>query len=411
MLARFWVLMMSFHRFLPVLRAWIMAFAVFALLLLNVLRSQAAETGVVPKASIVTEYFVTVESAEPRRDCTYLHNVINLARKSPTTTRCELASDTSGIAMARASARFKYRFAYERQRDGGARLAVENWARADETDFERLSWNVSPSSRDSEAEPGGSHVNELAVQKIAENIFDYERNERRIKDVVLAKGVQAESSRVAIDQEGRYVDRRTGQAIGLETAYEKFSSEGPRQRSYLTAAIEVAATLGLGAIWYWVQADLNAQDWDYTLESMWRKKFLSTEGYRFDNNTMWLNSPGHPISGAFFYLFGRTSGFSSLESFLIGFAASALWEYVVEYREAVSINDMIFTPVGGFAIGEAMYQHERHRGRARAHGLQLLHESRLCGLLPAIPRAVRVGRPSRLQLLRRTCNRLPASHP
>lgn len=43
MLARLWILMMSFHRLLPALRAWVMALAVVAMLLASALRSQAAE--------------------------------------------------------------------------------------------------------------------------------------------------------------------------------------------------------------------------------------------------------------------------------------------------------------------------------------------------------------------------------
>lgn len=70
MLARLWILMMSFHRLLPALRAWVMALAVVAMLLVSALRSQAADAGVEPKASVPTELFVTVESPDPRRDCT-----------------------------------------------------------------------------------------------------------------------------------------------------------------------------------------------------------------------------------------------------------------------------------------------------------------------------------------------------
>jgi hypothetical protein len=44
------------------------------------------------------------------------------------------------------------------------------------------------------------------------------------------------------------------------------------------------------------------------------------------------------------------------QSFLFSLGGSAVWEYLVEFKEIVSINDMIHTPLGGFTMGESLFQ-------------------------------------------------------
>src|SRR5690606_5776352 len=61
-------------------------------------------------------------------------------------------------------------------------------------------------------------------------------------------------------------------------------------------------------------------------------------------------------AGYLYYAGTRSNGFTALESFLFSFTGSLLWEYLAEFREKVSINDVLVTPVGGAIMGEVMYR-------------------------------------------------------
>ena len=107
---------------------------------------------------------------------------------------------------------------------------------------------------------------------------------------------------------------------------------------------------------YWVKYTRWIEDWQYELT--WRdqkKRFFSLEAYRFDSNPFAVNWT-HILSGAIYYQLSRTNYLNLLESFLFNFCASSYWEYLVEWREILSVNDNIFTGIGGFPLGECWYQ-------------------------------------------------------
>jgi hypothetical protein len=121
------------------------------------------------------------------------------------------------------------------------------------------------------------------------------------------------------------------------------------------ALLETALALGGGIIWYRTDGHSNAKDWDYDWSwSTWKKRVITFEAVRFDDNAFRINALVHPLDGTGIYLIARGNRLSPLPSFLLTLAESTIWEFVVEYREVVSINDMIFTPVTGLAIGEPM---------------------------------------------------------
>jgi hypothetical protein len=109
-------------------------------------------------------------------------------------------------------------------------------------------------------------------------------------------------------------------------------------------------------LWYWNTASHQAVDWtlDWNWPS-WRAK-LTFEKVRFDTNPIYVNAIRHPIAGVLDYHIARTSGLGMLGSTVLAFVAGVAWEYVVEYREDPSINDMIFNANGGVAIGEPLWQ-------------------------------------------------------
>jgi hypothetical protein len=110
---------------------------------------------------------------------------------------------------------------------------------------------------------------------------------------------------------------------------------------------------------YWIRQDVMKEDWEYHLN--WadqKRRFLFLDGTRFDSNTFQFNW-SHSMAGAMYYNYARVNRLNVLESTLFSFGASYFWEFIVEFKEVVSINDVIGTPMGGPSIGEALYHVSR----------------------------------------------------
>ena len=125
-----------------------------------------------------------------------------------------------------------------------------------------------------------------------------------------------------------------------------------RQPHYLRAGAEMIVLIGLGTVYYWSDPLANEVDWDDP--SMSSK--LSGSSVRFDTNLTSTNVILHPAAGATFYGFSRVNGLSPYAAFAYAATSAVAWEYVLEWREKVSVNDMIFTPVGGAALGEFLFR-------------------------------------------------------
>jgi hypothetical protein len=116
--------------------------------------------------------------------------------------------------------------------------------------------------------------------------------------------------------------------------------------------IESALGLGLGTTWYFLDQKTNRPDWD---NPEFRER-LSGDAWRFDNNSFSINFIGHPLTGSGFYLLARTNNLGPGWSFANSFGYSLLWELGIEFKEKVSINDQIVTPIAGVTIGEFVYR-------------------------------------------------------
>mgnify|MGYP004462069623 FL=1 len=75
----------------------------------------------------------------------------------------------------------------------------------------------------------------------------------------------------------------------------------------------------------------------------------------WDRDWYWTNFFLHPYQGSMYYMASRGSNLNQLESFLITALGSYIWEYLCE-TNAPSKNDMVFTSVGSFAVGEMFYR-------------------------------------------------------
>jgi hypothetical protein len=68
-----------------------------------------------------------------------------------------------------------------------------------------------------------------------------------------------------------------------------------------------------------------------------------------------MNTFRHPIHGSLFYLIARANGMSVGESSLYTLGGTWMWEIFCE-AEKPSINDMVYTCVGGITIGETLWR-------------------------------------------------------
>ncbi len=128
--------------------------------------------------------------------------------------------------------------------------------------------------------------------------------------------------------------------------------EAPQpEKHYLRTAIVEAIALGGGASWYWLDRERQVADWDFP---SLRERF-TLDVMRYDNNPFHVNFAWHAGNGAGFHVMARVNGLSLWESVGVGALSSLTWEYVLEYREKVSVNDLIFTTGAGIPLGEFLH--------------------------------------------------------
>jgi hypothetical protein len=127
-------------------------------------------------------------------------------------------------------------------------------------------------------------------------------------------------------------------------------------RNYHRAITEMGIMAVIATVRYWSMYHTWIEDWQYelTFEDQFRR-FLTTEAIRFDSNAFAVNWT-HVIGGSFYYQFARTNYLSWPQSMLAAFINSAVYEYVSEWREVISINDMFLTTFGGYSVGEPWFQ-------------------------------------------------------
>jgi len=100
----------------------------------------------------------------------------------------------------------------------------------------------------------------------------------------------------------------------------------------------------------------------------WQKLTFQPGTWSFEADPFGTNLEGHPAGGTVYYLLARGNRVSAPEAFAWTFGTALLWE-LSEFREPVSINDLIMTPAGGLAIGEALTQLSGWFDRSGSDGL------------------------------------------
>ena len=121
------------------------------------------------------------------------------------------------------------------------------------------------------------------------------------------------------------------------------------------------------------QWDLDALD-EKSLSERWKEHVRA--GPVMDEDDMFINYIGHPVSGAWYYTMARNDGMDPFESFLYStFVSTFIWEYGYEaFAEIPSIQDLIATPIIGSLLGEYMYylEGELDENRGKIWGYQWL---------------------------------------
>jgi hypothetical protein len=120
---------------------------------------------------------------------------------------------------------------------------------------------------------------------------------------------------------------------------------------YLRATFWEIAFLASGTIWYWADRERQVADWDFPS----LRQRLTFEAWRFDNNPFPINFAWHPIDGGYYHAVARANDLGLWPSVGIAFATSMAWEWALEFREKVSINDVIVTTGAGTALGETIH--------------------------------------------------------
>lgn len=126
------------------------------------------------------------------------------------------------------------------------------------------------------------------------------------------------------------------------------------------------------SIKYWSKYTKWLEDWQFKLT--WKdqkRRFFTTEAIKFDSNPFMTNWT-HGLSGAAFYNMARYYRLSIFESFLLELSSSLSWEYITEWREVISINDVFFSGVGGIHIGEPFFQYGKYLLSKKGLGNRIL---------------------------------------
>ena len=98
---------------------------------------------------------------------------------------------------------------------------------------------------------------------------------------------------------------------------------------------------------------VTKSDWAQVGSNEWNRFWERTLEY--DRDWYWTNFVLHPYQGSIYYMVSRGSNLTFYESFGVTLLGSAFWEYLCE-TNAPSINDMYYTSVGSFAVGEMLYR-------------------------------------------------------
>ncbi len=121
--------------------------------------------------------------------------------------------------------------------------------------------------------------------------------------------------------------------------------------------VEAGVLFGILESVYWFDKDANSFDFKYNIDARnLRERFVTFRAWSLDDNYFNTNGWRHTAQGGLNYLFARSNGFSSVQSYMVSLGLSAAWEFFGEFKEEVSFNDIVMTPRSGAVVGESVWQ-------------------------------------------------------
>ncbi len=147
----------------------------------------------------------------------------------------------------------------------------------------------------------------------------------------------------------------TGTKKGVVEAFSLCPEEAEPAPNLGRSLLEFAAIMAYSQTKYWIERADNPKEWDYGLNLKDQLSRLYPGNWKFDANCFDYNL-GHAWAGTLYYQIARTNHLGLLGSSIFTLAGAFYWEYIVEWRNAVSINDMVFTTLGGIYLGEAWFK-------------------------------------------------------
>ena len=144
-------------------------------------------------------------------------------------------------------------------------------------------------------------------------------------------------------------------------------SAGPKQQDGKKNERESRVNLGRATLEYFTVLlyswpnhlrtyDGRLEEWEFgwNWDDQLRRTF-TLDGWRFDSNSFFMNY-GHVLAGASYYNIARSNNMNVFQSFLFNTAGSLFWEYIPEWRQVISINDVVYNVFGALSMGEALFQ-------------------------------------------------------
>jgi len=166
----------------------------------------------------------------------------------------------------------------------------------------------------------------------------------------------------AQDESGEQPEAAVDDALSPATSAELGEDPGYYERlvlardpNHLRTLGEITFSFGFGTVWYFLDTN-KTTNWDFPS----LKDRVTLEAWRLDNNPFGINYIGHALNGLAFHTAPRSNEMSLWTSIGYGFATSFAWEYIFEFREKVSINDLIVTTGAGVSGGEFFHWFARY---------------------------------------------------